>query len=180
MAMFGEWRGRRRLAVGLLALGLGASVGVAQAQDGRGMGGGMGGGMGRGKHKAQQEADSKKDLGERFRQEKTYPTKTTWALRSINGKPVPTEYAATFMIDDNFRGQGFGGCNYWSSTIYPQRGQKLVAGPPAVTKRECDKARMAAEKTFLVALHTGATWDIVGPQLILKNGSMTLVFDRAL
>lgn len=165
-----ERRGRRRLAVGLLALCLAAGAGLAQAQEA----------AGKGKGKEKGKPDSKPDLGERFRQEKTYPTKTTWALRSINGKPVPSEYAATFMIDDNFRGQGFGGCNYWSSTIYPQRGQKLLAGPPAVTKRECDKARMATERTFLIALHTGATWDIVGPQLILKNRNMTLVFDRAL
>jgi heat shock protein HslJ len=125
-------------------------------------------------------ADPKAAAEERYKQEKTYPTKTTWALRSINGKAVPADYEITFMIDENFRGSGFGGCNYWSATIYPQREQKLLAGPVAVTKKMCEPARMQLERAFLVGVHSGPNWDLQGHQMTLKGKGGTLVFDRAL
>lgn len=125
-------------------------------------------------------ADPKAAAEERYKQEKTYPTKTTWALRSINGKAVPADYEITFMIDDNFRGSGFGGCNYWSATIYPQRDQKLLAGPVAVTKKMCEPARMQLERAFLGAVHSGPNWDLQGHQLTMKGRGGALVFDRAL
>lgn len=131
----------------------------------------------RGKKEA---ADPKAAAEERYKQEKTYPTKTTWALRSINGKAVPADYEITFMIDENFRGSGFGGCNYWSATIYPQREQKLLAGPVAVTKKMCEPARMQLERAFLVGVHSGPNWDLQGHQMTLKGKGGTLVFDRAL
>lgn len=127
-----------------------------------------------------QPADARKAAEERYKQEQTYPTKTTWALRSINGKAVPAEYDVTFRIDDNYRGSGFGGCNFWSATVYPQRSQRLVAGPVAVTKKMCDAARMQTERAFLNGVATGPEWSIDGSQLILKNGQLKMVLERAL
>lgn len=138
------------------------------------------GAQARGPKAKKPEGDAKQKAEDRYKQEKTYPTKTTWALRSLNGKPVPADYEVTFMIDDNFRGSGFGGCNYWSATIYPQKEQKLLAGPIAVTKKTCDAARTQTERTFLVGVHSGPAWDTVGSQLTLKTNGLTMVFDRAL
>lgn len=125
-------------------------------------------------------ADPKQAAEERYKQEKTYPTKTTWALRSINGKAVPVDYEITFMIDDNYRGSGFGGCNYWSATIFPQKGQQLLSGPIAVTKKTCAAALMQIERAYLIALHSGPVWDLQGAQLTMKGKGGSLVFDRAL
>lgn len=132
------------------------------------------------KAEKKQPADPKKAAEERYKQEQTYPTRTTWALRSINGKAVPSDYDVTFKIDDNYRGSGFGGCNFWSATVYPQRSQRLAAGPVAVTKKMCDAARMQTERTFLNGIASGPEWSIDGSQLILKNGSLNMVLERAL
>lgn len=120
------------------------------------------------------------DKADRFRQEKTYPTRVTWALKSLNDKPVPRDADITLMIDDNFRGTGFGGCNYWSATIYPVRGQRLAAGPVATTKKQCPPAVMQIERAFLIGVHSGPEWDLVGPELVLKGKGGTLRFERAL
>lgn len=150
--------------------------GAAQAQQGRGRGTGPinqeEGSAARAKREAQKE--------DRYRQDKTYPTKITWALKSLNNKPVPREADITLMIDDNFRGTGFGGCNYWSATIYPVRGQRLAAGPVAVTKKQCTPAVMQLERSFLVGVHSGPAWDIEGPELVLKGQGGTMRFERAL
>ena len=153
-----------RAALAALAAALVASGG-AQAREGRGK---------------NQAADPKKAAEERYTTEKTYPTNTTWALRSVNGKPVPADYEVTFKIDENFRGSGFGGCNYWSSTIFPQKEQKLLSGPVAVTKKTCEPARMQIERALLIGVHSGPNWDTQGHQLTLKGKGGTLVFDRAL
>lgn len=139
-----------------------------------------GGAQARERKEKKEAADPKKAAEERYNQEKTYPTKTTWALRSINGKPVPADYEITFMIDDNYRGSGFGGCNYWSATIFPQKGQQLLSGPIAVTKKTCEPARMQIERAYLVGIHSAPQWDLQGAQLTMKGKGGSLVFDRAL
>lgn len=120
------------------------------------------------------------DADQRYKQEKTYPTKTTWSLKSLNNKPVPRDADITLMIDDNFRGTGFAGCNYWSATIYPMRGQRLASGPVATTRKQCPPAVMQLERAFLVGVHSGPEWDLVGPELVLKTKGATLRFERAL
>lgn len=117
---------------------------------------------------------------EKMRQEKTYPTKVTWRLKSINNKPVQSNADFTLLIDDNYRGSGASGCNNWSATIFPVRGQKLAVGPIAITKRKCDNSLMQLERNFLVAIHSGPTWDLVGSDLVVKAQTGTLVFQRAL
>jgi heat shock protein HslJ len=123
---------------------------------------------------------ARKAAEERYKPPKTFPTKITWTLKSLNGKPVPADYEVTFMLDENFRATGFGGCNYWSSTIYPQAGQKIASGPPAITRKQCDAARNATERAFLIGVHSGPDWDIEGPELIFKSKAGVLRFDRAL
>ena len=166
MTTFAKLQGpaARPMALALLAAGLALFAGTeADAQSRR----------------QQPVAESNKPTFEdKMRQEKTYPTKVTWTLKTYNNKPVGGDY--TLMIDDNFRGSGASGCNNWSATIFPVKGQKLAVGPIAITKRKCEADKMAMERNFLVAIHSGPTWDIVGSDLVVKGQNATLVFQRAL
>ena len=112
-------------------------------------------------------------------QEKQFPLKTFWILKQFNGKPVNPGDPPTLTLDDNFRGTGFGGCNTWSATIYPQRGQRLGVGPVALTRKACEPARMALERGFLAAVHAAPAWDLVNGDLALKSRAGTLLFSRS-
>jgi heat shock protein HslJ len=108
--------------------------------------------------------------------EKKYPTGSSYELKSINGKPVPSDVLVTFQVDSAFRGAGSAGCNTWSATVYPVRNQRLAVGPIALTRKECDKDRMAIEHAFTSFLHASPFWDTNGSELTLKlpNGEMKL------
>jgi heat shock protein HslJ len=112
-------------------------------------------------------------------QDKIFPIGSVWTAVSLNGKPF-TGDRPSFALDDQLRARGFGGCNNYSTTAYPLREQKLAVGPFALTKKTCDKAVMAAEQAFLVALRTSAQWDISGPYLTIRTQSGELKFERAL
>jgi heat shock protein HslJ len=128
---------------------------------------------------AQQEGekqDAKKD--DKYKYEPQFPTKMNWILSTANGKAPPVE--ATMSIDENLRGTGNSGCNAWSATLYPVRGQKLMMGPVAMTKKTCPAEQTALERMFLSVLHTGPTWELVGSTLTIKSQAGTLVFNRGL
>ncbi|MBX9738488.1 MAG: META domain-containing protein [Beijerinckiaceae bacterium] len=110
--------------------------------------------------------------------EKTYPVRTTWTLREMNGKPVPAGVEATLTIDDRFRGTGVAGCNNWSATMWPVRGQRFAVGPVVLTKKSCPAPIMAFERSYLTTLHNQSTWDIVQGFLDVKGPSGTLRFAR--
>ena len=76
------------------------------------------------------------------KEEKTFPKDSNWTLRSLNGKPVPAGMEATMRIDNQFRGAGFAGCNTWSATMWPVRGQRFAVGGVAVTKKACPQPAM--------------------------------------
>lgn len=113
------------------------------------------------------------------KQEKIFPAKVQWVAVSLNGKPFSGE-RPTFILDEQFRVRGFGGCNTFSAVAYPLREQHIAVGPLAITKKGCDKALMDAERIFLVALRTSAQWDVAGPQLIIKGQNGELKFERSL
>ncbi len=110
---------------------------------------------------------------------KEYPVGTTWVLKSFNDKPVPVSDDLTFSVDCNFRGSGYSGCNMWSATVYPVKDQKFLVGPVAITKKQCDKDKTQFEVSYLSAIHSGPSWNVVGGDLILKTQSGTLVFQRS-
>jgi len=112
--------------------------------------------------------------------EKKFPTKSNYELKSINGKPVPGHIIVTFTVDDAFRGSGNAGCNTWSATIYPVRGQRLAVGPVALTKKACDKDRMDIEHMFVSILHASPTWNTSGSEMTLKLPQASMVLQRAL
>lgn len=110
---------------------------------------------------------------------KIFPLGSSWVASSLNGKPFTGE-RPTFKLDDQMRATGFSGCNTYSTTAYPLREQGLAVAPFALTKKTCDKATMAIEQAFLMALRTSGKWDIEGPTLIIKSQTGELRFDRAL
>jgi heat shock protein HslJ len=110
--------------------------------------------------------------------DKEFPTKANFNLKEINGKAPPGD--ASLMIDGALRGSGSSGCNTWSATIYPIKGQKLAMGPVVMTKKQCDAAMMTFEKEYLTILHSGPTWDTQGDTLTVKGPTGTLTFLRSL
>jgi heat shock protein HslJ len=112
------------------------------------------------------------------KEEKTFPKDSNWTLRAINGKTLPAGMEATLTIDGQFRGSGFSGCNTWSATMWPVRNQRFAVGPVALTKKQCDAAKMAFERTYLVTLHNRSGWDLVNGMLEVKGASGSLSFAR--
>lgn len=112
-------------------------------------------------------------------QDKVFPLRSNWTAVSLNGKPF-TGDRPSFTLDDQLRARGFGGCNNYSATAYPLREQKMAVGPFALTKKSCDKAAMATEQEFLIALRTAAQWDIQGSVLTIKTQRGELRFERTL
>ncbi|MBV8664658.1 MAG: META domain-containing protein [Hyphomicrobiales bacterium] len=110
-------------------------------------------------------------------QQKNFPLDQTWSLRELNGKPVRSDLDVSLKIDGALRGSGFTGCNTWSATMYPIKDQKLLVGPYALTKKQCDKDTMAIEFGFLSALLNQPAWDLVNGELVIKGsrGSLRLV-----
>lgn len=110
---------------------------------------------------------------------KIFPLGSSWVAVSLNGKPFGGE-RPSFRLDDQMRATGFGGCNTYSTTAYPLRDQGLAVAPFAVTKKSCDKAAMATEHAFLMALRSSGKWDIQGRNLIIKGQTGDLVLERSL
>jgi heat shock protein HslJ len=122
----------------------------------------------------QREAERKRAL------EKQFPLGVNWVLVDMGGKPPPAGLEATLRIDRSFRGTGAAGCNTFSASMYPSRGQTLMAGPPALTRRTCPPPVMAFERTYLQGLYSRPQWDQVGDQLVLKTRSGVMRFRRAI
>ena len=113
-------------------------------------------------------------------QEKIFPLGTTWTAVSLNGKAYSGAERPSFIIDNQYRARGYGGCNTFTATAFPLREQHLAVGPLAITKRPCDKSLSAVEQAFFIALRTSGVWDIVDSQLVIKSQNGELRFDRSL
>jgi heat shock protein HslJ len=112
-------------------------------------------------------------------QEKTFPFGASWSVVTLNGKPA-SDRRATFQVDANLRGTGFGGCNTFSASAYPLREQGFAVGPIALTKRACDKGLNDFERSFLTALRAAQKWDLVEGKLVIRGGAGEVRLDRAL
>ena len=132
------------------------------------------------KHKGQQQQQQgqgeKKDDKNAY--ESPFPTKATWQLVSLNGKPAPAE--ASLLIDENLRGTGASGCNTWSATLYPVKGHRLAMGPVAMTKKTCTPELNKFEVQYLTVLRSGPTWSLNGSTLTVKSQYGELVYNRGL
>src|SRR3954465_3583626 len=83
----------------------------------------------------QKEADEKEKVEEQKRmvskQEKRFPLGAAWIAVSLNGKPFTGGERPSFMVSDQYRATGFGGCNAFSATAFPLRHPHTPAGTPA-------------------------------------------------
>lgn len=114
------------------------------------------------------------------KREKQFPVPSSWVVVSLNGKAYGGIERPTFMLDQQFRAKGFGGCNTYSATAYPLKEQHFAVGPLALTKKQCDKTVMATEHTFFVALRTAMQWDLDGVTLVIKGQNGELRFERSI
>lgn len=112
--------------------------------------------------------------------EKQFPVPSNWTAISLNGKPFTGRDRPTFSLDQQYRAKGFGGCNTYSATSYPLREQRIAVGPFALTRKQCEKDVMEAERAFLVALRTSMQWDLEGSTLIIKTQSGELRMERSI
>lgn len=121
----------------------------------------------------QREAERKRAL------EKRFPVGVGWMLEDMGGRRPPAGVEVTLRVDSTFRASGSAGCNRFSSAMYPGRGQTLMAGPPALTRRSCPPAVMAFERAFLQGLYSRPQWDQVGDRLTLKTRAGVMRFRRS-
>ena len=113
-------------------------------------------------------------------QQKNFPLDQTWQLKELNGKPVSADVDASLKIDGALHASGYTGCNSWSAVLYPVKDQHLAMGPPALTKKQCDKDTMAIEVGFLSVLQSAPTWDLVNGDLVIKGPRGSLRLARSL
>ena len=113
-------------------------------------------------------------------QQKNFPLDQTWQLKELNGKPVSADVDASLKIDGALHASGYTGCNSWSAVMYPVKDQHLAMGPPALTKKQCDKDTMAIELGFLSVLQSAPTWDLVNGDLVIKGPRGSLRMARSL
>lgn len=112
-------------------------------------------------------------------QAKPFPFNVSWTLVSMNGKP-PGSDQPTLQLDSQSRMRGYAGCNTFSATAFPLKNQSMAVGPIAVTRKECDKGVMDAEKDYLIALRTARQWEVRDGNLYLRSERGELKFARAL
>ena len=110
---------------------------------------------------------------------KVFPFDTTWTAVRINGKDIDRAHRPAFILDKQFRGRGFSGCNTFSATTYAMQ-ERIAVGPIATTKVNCDKALNDLERTFLVTLRTSQVWELKEGRLIVKGPNGELVFERSM
>jgi len=98
---------------------------------------------------------------------KTTLTDNVWVLLSYGDPKSPESVPANNIITAIFTADGyltgFGGCNEYS-TEYTLQDDQLTFGPVASTRMACP-AGMDAEQTYLDALSTAQTYEIVGRTL---------------
>jgi heat shock protein HslJ len=114
--------------------------------------------------------------------EKLFPVNVNWVVESINGKQLWSgPDRPSIFIDKQLRLRGYDGCNMFSVTAYPLKGQKIVVGPLAVGRKVCDKQVVENERAFLNAVRGAKEWDMQGANtLIVKGLGGTVQFERGL
>ena len=114
------------------------------------------------------------------KQEKQFPVPSSWVALTLNGKPYTGIDRPAFSLDKQYRARGFGGCNTFSTTAYPLREQRFAVGPLALTKKQCDKAVMEADRAYFVELRTAMQWDLEGLTLVIEGQKGELRFERSI
>ena len=82
------------------------------------------------------------------RVEKQFPVGMAWTVVSLNGKSFSGERPDIACLTTFIAEPALPACNSFSATAYPLREQGFAVGPVAVTRRACDTAAMAIERSF--------------------------------
>lgn len=165
----------RALGITIFAAVMACGAGAAEAQSDSARGWGAGRNRGNSDQQQSGYATVKKQD-----ENKKFPLGAAWIAVSLNGKTFAGSERPSFRLDEQFRVYGFGGCNTFSTSAFPLREQGFAVGPLALTKRACDKGRMAQELAFLTALRTAAKWDTQIGTLVIKGPNGELRFERSL
>ncbi|WP_342360555.1 META domain-containing protein [Terrarubrum flagellatum] len=113
--------------------------------------------------------------------DKPFPTGMNWVAVTLNGKPLgASRERPSFVLDDQMRARGYGGCNNFTVVAYPLKQQKMIVGPIAHTRMACDKAAEAQERAFFEALRLANEWDYDAGKLVLKGQRGQLQFERGI
>ncbi len=102
---------------------------------------------------------------------------TTWQLRQLNGRAVPTEadqYTLTFMADGTVA--GLADCNRMMGQYTTDESRKLAIRNLASTMMLCPDGDH--EQEYAKALESVTHYDMDGPMLmLLSNGELCTVFE---
>ncbi len=105
---------------------------------------------------------------------------TLWTLVSIDSTPLAedTEITASFVPgEEASQGtvSGSAGCNRYFAD-YALENDNITIGMPASTKMMCEEKLMEVESTYLAAIQTAQSYQVIGGNLILSTEKGTLNF----
>ena len=98
---------------------------------------------------------------------------TAWVAETIAGGGVVGPAESVIRFEDDQRVSGHGGCNAFTGT-YEIRGEQIVLGPLATTRRACGAAIDEQERRFLAALSDIGRYEVEdGLLLLFAHDSVT-------
>lgn len=103
-----------------------------------------------------------------------------WSLAAVDGMAPASgvSMTAVFAPDpDPNEGAvtGLAGCNIYQ-TDFLLNGSQITLQKPAVTGKTCSSAVMEAENSFLNTLQSAKTYQVIGHDLLIDNGTSKLTF----
>ena len=96
---------------------------------------------------------------------------TSWAVSSmyINQVPLPNTSLTAFFDAANSV-SGSGGCNNYTSP-YSVSGNAISIGPVQATNATCNPDTDSQEQVYINAMQSATTYQLVGSQLVLYDGT---------
>jgi heat shock protein HslJ len=97
---------------------------------------------------------------------------TSWGVTGVNIQPVALETGLEMKFDAGTGLSGYGGCNTYNA-IYGVSGSSLGISAMTQSAAECadPPGIMDLERSFFEALRQTRSYEIVGSELILRDGS---------
>lgn len=89
---------------------------------------------------------------------RSFPFNERMSVRKLGRRTL--ESPITFIITDNLRIEGNGGCNGFSATAYPLVDGRLLIGPVAATRKSCGGQINSEEAFFFRALRAMRSWKL--------------------
>ncbi|MGD2078395.1 MAG: META domain-containing protein, partial [Chloroflexota bacterium] len=105
-----------------------------------------------------------------------------WQALVLNGQPVPpeVEISALFNPGDEANAGTIGGssgCNSYSAGYEIDTNLLTISGPIAMTRALCpDETLSNLESSYVAALETAKSYDILGNQLVIRTGGGDIIY----